>query len=216
MFVSNQTIINVLDLCLFLFQIEPPSEGKLVFDSIRVVALLVLAISAPLSHKSNCNIPPTMFSYAVTFLGRISYALRDIMSQNSLLDYLTQCSRSTGFSAIEFREDQPCLYLSEGNLPHNSTNDTSGSFATILQEKRDGNSDIQSSISEGSSKVATSLVKYQLEVHDEVVESMNAILAKVKDIWRLVQSGYIYEVLKNLRLSIRNFNCLHVCLYFHF
>ncbi|KAF3448892.1 hypothetical protein FNV43_RR09608 [Rhamnella rubrinervis] len=93
-----------------------------------------------------------MFSYAVTFLGRISYALRDAMSQNSLLDYLTLCSRSTGFSAIQFREDQPCLYSSKGNLPHNSTDETIGSFAMTLQEKRDGNADIQSSIREGQAR----------------------------------------------------------------
>lgn len=184
------------------FQIEPTFEGKLGFDSIRVVALLVLAISSPLSDVHNCNIPPTIFSYAVTFLGRISYALRDVMSQNSLLHYLTQCSRSTGFSVMEFREGQPSLYSSKGNVPDDITSEKIDCFARTLLENREGKPEIYSPLRECSSKVTTSLVKYQQEVQNEVVESMNAILAKVKDFWQLVQSGHIYEVVKNLRLSM--------------
>lgn len=193
-------IINVPFFYLSFFQIEPTSESKLSFDSIRVAGLLVLAISAPLSH--GCNIPPTIFAYAVTFLGRISYALRDVMSQNALLAYLLQRSRSPGLSSVEFREDQSCLWSSKSDVPDYSSNEKSDSFPMVLQEKRDGTSKMQSLIMKESSKLATSLVEYQLEVHDEVINSMNAILEKVKDIWPFVQSGQVIGVLRTLRWSI--------------
>ncbi|XP_047330619.1 protein SIEL [Impatiens glandulifera] len=84
-------------------EIEPSCEGKLNFDSRRVAAFLVLAISVPLSHQQKiCNIQPRLFSYAVTLLGRISHALRDTMDQHTLLRYLSHCSQSAIISAEEF------------------------------------------------------------------------------------------------------------------
>ncbi|KAM7532040.1 hypothetical protein LguiB_035450 [Lonicera macranthoides] len=83
--------------------IEPSSEGKLGFDSAKSAALLMLAISAPLSHEQYiCSIPPKIFSYAVILLGRISHGLADVMDKNTLLDYLSRCSRSMVISASEF------------------------------------------------------------------------------------------------------------------
>ncbi|XP_060674160.1 protein SIEL isoform X1 [Ziziphus jujuba] len=178
-------------------QIEPTSESKLSFDSARVAGLLVLAISAPVLH--DCNIPPIIFAYAVTFLGRISHALRDVMSQNTLLAYLSQRSRSTGLPTVEFREGHPCLWSSKSDVPENSSNENFGSFPMELQEKRDGTSKMQSPIMKESRKLATPLVEYQLEVHDEVIDSMNAILVKVKDLWPFVQSGHVNRVLRTLR-----------------
>ena len=90
-------------LSFLLLQIDRASECKLGFDSTRVAALLVLAISAPLSHEQHvCSIPPRIFSYAVTLLGRIARALTDVIDQNALLTYLSRCSISTTISATEF------------------------------------------------------------------------------------------------------------------
>ncbi|KAK4800074.1 hypothetical protein SAY86_025439 [Trapa natans] len=77
-------------------EIEPASDGKLGFDNARVSAFLMLAIAAPLCHvKNRCKIPVPIFSYAVTMLGRISSALVDEADQDTLLAYLTHCSRSS-------------------------------------------------------------------------------------------------------------------------
>ncbi|ONI03827.1 hypothetical protein PRUPE_6G285000 [Prunus persica] len=180
-------------------QMEPMSNGKLGFDSVRVAALLVLAISAPLSHERDCNIPPTIFSYAVTYLGRISQALSDLMNQNSLLDYLSQCSRSSGPYAIEFnfKVGEPCL--PNANVPTYTSNEIIGSIAMPLPQKTGGTSEILSPTIKKPREAGTSLVEYQLDVHDEVTKSMNVILAKVKDIWPLVLSGFTNEVLRTLR-----------------
>lgn len=163
---------------------EPMSNGKLGFDNVRVAALLVLAISAPLSQEHGCSIPPSIFSYAVTYLGRISHALSDIMHQDGLLNYLSQCSRSSGPYDIEFDF---------------TARELSGSIAMPLPQRRDGTSDILSSTVKEPREVGTSLVEYRLEVHDEVTKSMNVLLGKVKDIWPFVQSGFTNEVLRTLR-----------------
>lgn len=149
-------------------EIDRASECKLGFDSTRVAALLVLAISAPLSHEQHvCSIPPRIFSYAVTLLGRIARALTDVIDQNALLTYLSRCSISTTISATEFNIKIP--------------NDTSNEIMRMPME------------------LAAPLGGYQLEVHDEVMMYINLILAKVKDIWPLIQSGFTNEVLRTLR-----------------
>ncbi|XVE76627.1 hypothetical protein DITRI_Ditri12bG0188600 [Diplodiscus trichospermus] len=85
-------------------QVEPASGGKLGFDTTRVAAFLVLAISAPLSDEKDVRgIPPRIFSYAVTWLGRISFALSDVMDQETLLAYLSECSRSSTISLADFK-----------------------------------------------------------------------------------------------------------------
>lgn len=75
------------------------------YNNVKTAALLVLAISAPVSlERQTCCIPPELFSYAVTLLGRISCGLVDIMDKNTLLAYLSYCSRFTVVSASEFRK----------------------------------------------------------------------------------------------------------------
>ncbi|KAM1597902.1 hypothetical protein PS2_032759 [Malus domestica] len=175
-------------------QMEPMSNGKLDFDSMRVAGLLVLAISAPVSDERDCNIPPAIFSYAVTYLGRISHALSDIINQNSLLDYLSQCSRSQGpydveFNKFNFKAGEPCLPLLENDGSTCTSNKMTGSAEM---------SEIVSPIMEPR-EVGTSLVAYQLEVHEEVTKLVNVVLARAKDIWPLVQSGFVNEVMRTLR-----------------
>ncbi|CAN0927885.1 Protein SIEL [Linum grandiflorum] len=77
-------------------KLEPVSGGEMGFGSAKSAAYLVLSISAPLSsdHRE-INIPPQLFSYAVTLLGRISLALADIIDRTSLLVYLTEKSGSS-------------------------------------------------------------------------------------------------------------------------
>ncbi|KAI8557154.1 hypothetical protein RHMOL_Rhmol05G0313200 [Rhododendron molle] len=94
--------------------IEPCCDGKLVFDAGRVAALLVLAISAPLSNEKHMfSIPPRIFHHAVEVLGRISHALSDVMDQDTLLAYLYHCSISRVISSDNLFE---LLVINSKNL----------------------------------------------------------------------------------------------------
>lgn len=168
-----------------------------------MAALLVLAISAPLSHGEHvCSIPPRIFSYAVTLLGRISRALTDIMDQNALLAYLSQCSISTTFSAtdLNIRRGDPCLPVANIEIPNDTSNEIDGSTRTSLQQEKDGASKLQSWTMREPLELAAPLGGFQVEVHDEVMKPINLILAKVKDIWPSIHSGFTNEVLRTLRL----------------
>ncbi|XP_057512953.1 LOW QUALITY PROTEIN: protein SIEL [Actinidia eriantha] len=170
-------------------EIEPSCDKKLGFDSGRVAALLVLAISAPLSHqKRKCSIPPRLFSYAVTLLERISPALSDVMDQDTLLAYLSRCSRSTVVSAAEFDlHNVKSLQPVENDLPYNASGKMFSPAEMQLQEV------VRCQKMGGTRKVETALVDYQ------VAKSVNLILEKVKDIWQLIQLGCMGDVLKTLR-----------------
>ncbi|XP_031284736.1 protein SIEL-like [Pistacia vera] len=175
-------------------EMEPDSDGKLGFDGARVAAFLVLAISAPLSSEQNvCSIQPRIFSYAVTLLGRISCALSDVMDQHSLLAYFSQCSRLSSFSDSDYKGEDSSLH----EVNSYSINGTSTEIS--VQEIGDEVSKTWSWIQCNLKDVATSQARCQLEEEDEISNSMNIVLAKVKNIWPLVQSGYTKEVLESLR-----------------
>ncbi|KAG9134129.1 hypothetical protein Leryth_004806 [Lithospermum erythrorhizon] len=71
-------------------RMEPSLEFAFGFDEMKTAALLVLAISAPVSLEHHiCTIPPRIYSYAVTMLGRMSHGLADIVTQSTLLFVLS-------------------------------------------------------------------------------------------------------------------------------
>ncbi|CAK7343728.1 unnamed protein product [Dovyalis caffra] len=175
-------------------EIEPVSEGQLSLDSARVAAFLVLAISAPLSQDQNgLNIPPRFFSYAVTLLGRISCALKEVVDQNTLLAYLFQCSgSSTSDKEVEEESLLPVV--------NDTVNDGVGSPVGMpMLQTGNETSEVLPVISCEFGDLSTSIVEYQLEGHDEVMKSMNLILARVRDTWLLVQSRCTNVALRTLR-----------------
>ncbi|EXB99396.1 hypothetical protein L484_016372 [Morus notabilis] len=181
-------------------QIEPTCEGKLDFDNVRVGALIVLAISTQSSGELSCDISPTIFSYAVTMLGRIADALSDVMSQSALLAFLSKCSQSARLSALDFTESEHLFALTKvGNFRDYSNNNVTDTLAMFLPRKIFGASEIQFSGITHPRQYPTLHLDYKLEAHDEVIKSLNAILARVKDIWPLVLTGNLYEVLRILR-----------------
>ncbi|XP_058214683.1 protein SIEL isoform X1 [Rhododendron vialii] len=182
-------------------EIEPCCDGKLVFDGGRVAALLVLAISAPLSHeKQTFSIPPRIFSYAVTLLGRISNALSDVMDQDTLLAYLSHCSSSTIISSGEFDYKGKELFLPvEDGSTNNPIYEKSCSADMQLQKLNVGASGSHCQKMGETRKVVKALLNYQVEDHGEVIKSVEFMLEKVKDIWQLIQVGYTGEVLQTLR-----------------
>ncbi|XP_065871773.1 protein SIEL isoform X2 [Euphorbia lathyris] len=183
-------------------EIEPVSDGNLGLDGARVAAYLVLSISVPLScDKAGQSIPPRLFSYAVILLGRISSALGDIMDQNTLLAYLIQCSRSSSpHRRLEVDGEELSLHEGYADVSTDAGRDGSNHSATPLNLAGNETSEIQSMMLYESSDVGKSQGERQAEEHNQMKESMNCILAKVKDIWLLVQSRCMDEALKILRV----------------
>ncbi|KAL5740300.1 hypothetical protein ACOSQ2_029480 [Xanthoceras sorbifolium] len=180
-------------------EIEPDCNGKLGFDSASVAAFLVLAISIPLSCDQIIHcISPRIFSYAVTLLGRISRALSEFMNQDSLLAYLSQCSRLSSFSSTEFKGEDQSLHQVKSDNPDHSSTEISSAVKIPVQEIGDEASETQSWMCK-LRELVTAEGRCHLEVDDEIIKSMNLVLIKVKNVWSLVQSGYTKEVLKILR-----------------
>ncbi|EOY07059.1 ARM repeat superfamily protein, putative isoform 1 [Theobroma cacao] len=179
-------------------ELEPAFGGKLGFDSTRVAAFLVLAISVPLSHEKDARgVPPRIFSYAVTWLGRISHALSDLMSQETLLAYLSECSRSSIISLADFKI-KDALPTVEGDMPSHLCSDV-GSPVRIPLWQQDGETSDHHHTKLWSLGKSATHAEYELGEHDELRKSLNLIFRKVKDLWPLVQLGCTNEALKAIR-----------------
>ncbi|CAA0836251.1 Protein SIEL [Striga hermonthica] len=166
-------------------ELEPSFEGKLVFHNLRTAALLALAISAPISlERQVCSIPPQLFSYAVTLLGRLSRALVGVMDQNALLSYLTYCSKFTVASTSENSGDE--------KAPNLNLEDSLISFP-----KKSG-------------KKIPSLFPKSLELISNFKTSIyvEIVLKKVGDLWPLIRLGCtneVVQILRNLKKELRVF-----------
>ncbi|KHN12550.1 Protein STRUBBELIG-RECEPTOR FAMILY 3 [Glycine soja] len=171
-----------------LHMVETALEGNVEFNSARIAALLILSISAALLNADVGRIPPVMFSYAVTFLGRIYNAFSDIMDRDALLACLCEKSRSTEYSATNINpgEGEQQFPLFEGDAPNFASNEVIGSK-------------IDSHITREQKEVANDQVEQQQSVYNEVTNLINYILAKLPDMWPRIQSGHTNEVLRSLR-----------------
>ncbi|KZV48740.1 integrator complex subunit 4 [Dorcoceras hygrometricum] len=167
-------------------ELEPSFDGKLGFHNTRTAALLVLAISAPVSFdREICSIPPQVFSYAVTLLGRISNSLLDLLDQSTLFYYLSRCSKFTAVSASEFFKGE--LLNSQ---PKNSNDD----FAKMSDWIYAGCSDNLI----GLKKVTTPYL-HHLNSDDAATSYTQVIFQQVRDLWPMIQLGYMDEVIQTLR-----------------
>lgn len=166
---------------------EAVFEGDVEFNSARIAALLILSISAPLLNGDVGSIPPVMFSYAVTLLGRIYYAFSDVMDRDALLVCLFEKSRSSGYSATntDLGEGEQPMPLSEGDSPNFASNEAidSKTESPMMSEPKE-------------------VASYQVEQHRSEyneVANLNYILAKFPDMWQMIQTSCTNEVLKSLR-----------------
>lgn len=183
-------------------QIEPSSGDKLGYDNVREASYLVLATSAPVSMKQQtCSVPPRIFSYAVTLLGRVSRSLADIVDQRTLLAYLSCCSKFTFVSAPEFfkMEEHHLLPCPENNMEEHL-------------EEGDVQSTQRREISEyhicrklQMKEAESSLLDFQVE-HNKERNCVNVILQVVIDIWPSLKLGLINEVTRTLRLQFFSSN----------
>ncbi|XP_043713913.1 protein SIEL [Telopea speciosissima] len=150
-------------------EIEPSCEGDFRFDRARVTALLVLAISVPLSHERHIGtIPPRIFCYAIPLIGRISRILGDELDQEALFGYLSYCSGSFNFvdKELSYREDESIAPgVKEGHV------------ATLFDKHQQ--------------KLTTT--------HEEATDAVKVILKTVAESWPLIHAGCTGEVLKTLR-----------------
>ncbi|XP_022767812.1 protein SIEL isoform X2 [Durio zibethinus] len=178
-------------------ELEPAFGGKLGFDSTRVAAFLVLAISAPLSNESDvCGVPSRIFSYAVTWLGRISYALSDVMNRETLLAYLSKCSRSSTISLADFKIKE-ALPTVKGDMPSHLCSEVGSPVSMPLWQKGVETFDHHhQKLFLGKSGTH---LEYGLRECDELRQSVNLVFRKVKDLWSLVQLGCTNEALKAIR-----------------
>ncbi|KAH6777922.1 hypothetical protein C2S51_009234 [Perilla frutescens var. frutescens] len=162
-------------------ELEPSFDGKLGFNKARTAALLVLAISAPVSlEREICSIPPQIFSYAVTLLGRISCGLVDVVDQNTLLAYLSQCSRFTLTSSSENFEGGLLDFGLKYNRIHlcKMSDEISPLIPKTMEPK----------------KVTT-----PLESHVTAMSCVEIVFQKIVDLWPLIQLGCMNEVARTLR-----------------
>ncbi|KAL6534441.1 hypothetical protein OROHE_013366 [Orobanche hederae] len=178
-------------------ELEPSVEGKLVFDKVRAAALLLLAISTPVSiERQICSIPPQLYSYAVTLLGRLSRGLFRVMDQNTLLAYLSHCSRFTISSTSESFEGEVLDFSSEDSYLNLSkmSDETSSLFPGSLELK-----DVTPS----------SPHDYLLNANVKASNYMEIVFRKVVDLWPLIHIGCTAEVvriLRNLKEELKNFS----------
>ncbi|XP_009772087.1 protein SIEL isoform X2 [Nicotiana sylvestris] len=163
--------------------VEPSSGGKLGYDNARKASYLVLATSAPVSMKQQtCSIPPRIFSYAVTLLGRITRSLAEIVDQRTLLTYLSYCSRFTFVSASEFFKVEKHLEGCDVQLIQRCEVISNYHIRRKLQLK----------------EAESSLLDFQVEQNKEI-NCVNIILQAVIDIWPSLKLGLIDEVTRTLR-----------------
>ncbi|KAI3666875.1 hypothetical protein L6452_41915 [Arctium lappa] len=169
-------------------EMEPSSESTWDFNSSKTAARLVLAISAPLSHGKQQqlhSIPSIIYSYAVTMLGRISNCLTEVMNQDTLLAYLSHCSRSTGVNPIDF------VKMVEDDLPTEINGRITRCVRLDMVDKSDGGSEIQS-----QGLLEPSQIAAVPHVADNCVKF---ILVNIGGIWHMTKFGCISEVLMTLR-----------------
>ncbi|MCL7029626.1 hypothetical protein MKW94_020259 [Papaver nudicaule] len=183
-------------------EIEPSFEGELKFDNPRVAAILVLAISAPLTHERlACSIPTKVFSYAIPFVGRIAFSLRDSVTQDTLLAYLYKFSRITHIPGTESSiEDDPSP-VAGGKLPLHNIDEIFNRVLPLQQISNEASEDqFQKDLRDIRQTTFPPTHQRKVIFTDEEAEkSITLILKMVAATWQLIKSGLIDEVQKTLR-----------------
>lgn len=114
--------------------------------------------------------------------------MNDVTDQNNLLAYLSWRSKSTR-SASEFQLEETFLKAIKGGISDFTKIENSTCSNVAVGQLSDVPSEIQSqTLSETKNDIYTELTAYA-----------KFIIAKVEDMWPLIQAGYIVEVLRTLR-----------------
>ncbi|KAF5200801.1 Integrator complex subunit [Thalictrum thalictroides] len=177
-------------------EIEPSCEGELRIDKARVAAILVLAIAASLTHEQHISsILRRVLTYAIPFLGRISYSLRDVMSQDTLFAYLSYCSRFLHSPIAEiFGQEEHCFSVVED--ASNPYSKEIIKHVTPLHQVSYGTSEINCQDNSWDPSHTFSSQEYQQK---EATHAIGPVLKIVADTWPLIKSGCTDEVCRALR-----------------
>ncbi|KAF6134760.1 hypothetical protein GIB67_002161 [Kingdonia uniflora] len=167
--------------------IEPSHEGKLKFDSGRVAAILVLAISASFSHRPVSNIRRKLYSYAISNLWRICRSL--YMDQDTLLPYLLTTDSLRGHE------------LSFPMLTGGNSNEKINQVSLLQQISNETPAD-QLGDNPLDQKHVASDQTYQhkdISMHEEANNNVKLILKTIAETWPLIRSGCIVEAQMTIR-----------------
>lgn len=112
-------------------------------------------------------------------LGRLSCGLVDVMGQDTLLAYLSYCSRLTFDSTSKnFEGEVMDLHLKNNSIHLCEKNVESSSFPELVEFKK---------------------VDPPLQSHVEATSCMEIVFQMVVNLWPLIQLGCINEVQQTLR-----------------
>ncbi|PKA58477.1 hypothetical protein AXF42_Ash008764 [Apostasia shenzhenica] len=169
----------------FTSEILLTGEGELSLDTPLVAGQLVLAVSSTFSNEQIIAESPTvLFSYAIPLCGRISRSLGGLISQDVLLKHLLH------LNAVQSKSEErqsTSTKLQEALVNIINCNGQCSSMLPL---------ELENSMTEFSANmlhacmVSTPLVLYHHEVRhiDDVLEQrIKLILAKVQEIWPLIQ-----------------------------
>ncbi|KAI3841129.1 hypothetical protein MKX03_007857 [Papaver bracteatum] len=194
-------------------EIEPSCEGELRFDNPRVAAILVLAISAPLTHERHgCSIPAKVFSCAIPFLGRIAFSLRDCATQDTLLAYLLKFTKITHVPGTDTSVEDDLFPVAGGKVLLHDIDEIFNQLLP-LQQICNAASEDQFQNDLRNPRQTTAPLRHQQKViftDEEAEKNINLILRMVAATWQLIKLGFIDEVQKTLRSCMKELETVSV------
>ncbi|KAJ0979408.1 hypothetical protein J5N97_014882 [Dioscorea zingiberensis] len=186
----------------FAEKIVPSSGGELSLDSPQLALLLMLTVSLCFLHKKLVSeIPPAIFSCAITLFGRISWSLRGVIDQDALLAYLFHLSNvPSSLTKLKFKEDELLSHAVEGATPdkwkHGEPPSSSEwPICCVLQEIKCDEDVLGVS---AKSTFIEPLQQKMFSSSEELKHSIKLILERAVETWPLIQLQFTTEVKRTL------------------
>ncbi|KAK9159201.1 hypothetical protein Scep_005775 [Stephania cephalantha] len=181
-------------------EVGPSCEGEMRLDQARVVAMLILAISASVSLKHSVNrISARMFSYAIPFLGRIAHAFRDASNQDNLLSYLCYHSKFVPlFTPVKEAEFAPSF--TEESTTMNSDKGRINQEVTLMESSCYRESLFKNNLRDTTDPIPAQECRNKVDnMHEEAIYTVKLILRVAAENWPLIKSGFTEEARQTLR-----------------
>ncbi|KAK9168024.1 hypothetical protein Syun_000164 [Stephania yunnanensis] len=184
-------------------EVGPSCEGEMRLDQARVVAMLILAISASVSLKHSVNrISARMFSYAIPFLGRIAHAFRDASNQDNLLSYLCYHSKFVPlFTPVKEAEFAPSF--TEESTTMNNDKGRINQEVTLMESSCYRESLFKNNLRDTRDSIPAQECRNKVDnMHEEAIYTVKLILRVAAENWPLIKSGSTEEARQTLRRLI--------------
>ncbi|KAK9102154.1 hypothetical protein Sjap_019408 [Stephania japonica] len=180
-------------------EVGPSCEGEMRLDQARIVAMLILAISASASHKQSVNqISAKMFSYAIPFLGRVAHALRDASNQDDLLSYLCCHSKFVPlFTPVKEAEVAPSFAEESSTM---NDKERINQEVTLMQSSCYRESLFKNNLRDTRDFIPAQECRNKVDnMHEEAIYTVKLILRVVAETWPLIKSGFTEEARQTSR-----------------